>query len=118
DGPGPGTSVARITPLSRRTSASHPPSSDRMGVSAAARHRLGSGRAQQVIPVADARVEDSFAEGFEPIDVLDGLNGGDRSGVGLAEALGPLTKQKLLLARDAAFPQNGLIGRRFSHGLN
>ncbi len=41
-----------------------------------------------------------------------------RRGVGLTEALGPLTKQKLLLARDAAFPQNGLIGRRFSHGLN
>ena len=37
---------------------------------------------------------------------------------GSPKALGPLTKQELLLARDAAFPQNGLIGRRFSHGLN
>ena len=49
----------------------------------AAGHReapLGSGRAQQVVPVADARVEDSFAEGTEPIDVLDGLNGCDRAG--------------------------------------
>jgi len=62
---------------------------------------MGSGRAQQVVPFADARVEDSFAEGFEPIDVLDGLDGGDRRGVGLTEALGPLTKQKLLASKIA-----------------
>ena len=54
----------------------------------------GSGRSQEIVPITEVGIEDPFAYRFEPVNVLDRLNGGNEPCVGLVESLGPLPKQQ------------------------
>src|SRR5438309_1258322 len=93
----PGGSPSRMRPIAPASSSDLPqgpgaPIDPRIPRLANDRNLRGSRRVQQAVPVLEVGIEDSFAEGFEPIDVLDGLECGDGRGIGLTEPPGPLTK--------------------------
>jgi hypothetical protein len=57
------------------------------------RFRARVSAAEQVIPGADVAIDDAQGQGLNVIEAADRVEGGETSGVGLTESLGPLQAQ-------------------------